>query len=114
MKKERIYLEIRQEFTCPLEYIHDIMKGKWKAIIIWRLRLGPTTPPMLLRDINGITEKMLYQHINDLVKHGFVTKTVKETYPLKTEYELTTDGWEMLEALKIFQVLGQKRLQDTH
>ena len=41
--KEVITLKIRDEYTCPLELVHDMIKGKWKPIILWRLRLGATT-----------------------------------------------------------------------
>ena len=34
-------MKMREEFTCPLELVHDMIKGKWKPIILWRLRLGP-------------------------------------------------------------------------
>lgn len=51
-------MKIREEFTCPLELVHDMMKGKWKPIILWRLRLGATSLAKLERDIDGITQKM--------------------------------------------------------
>ena len=30
-------MKIRNEYTCPLELVHDIIKGKWKTIIIFQL-----------------------------------------------------------------------------
>lgn len=36
-------MKIREDFTCPLELVHDMIKGKWKTIILWRLRLGPAS-----------------------------------------------------------------------
>ncbi|HJA40322.1 MAG TPA: helix-turn-helix transcriptional regulator [Firmicutes bacterium] len=99
---------IRENYTCPLELIHDMMKGKWKCIIIWRLRLGATTPSQLRRDINGITEKMLMQHLKELQTYGLVDKISQDTYPLRTEYFLTENGKEVLRALEIYQKLGIK------
>lgn len=26
-------MKIRDEYTCPLELVHDMIKGKWKTII---------------------------------------------------------------------------------
>ena len=54
-------MKIREEFTCPLELVHDMIKGKWKSIILWRLRLGATSLSKLERDIDGITQKMLLE-----------------------------------------------------
>lgn len=51
-------MKLRDEYTCPLELVHDMIKGKWKPIILWRLRLGATSLSKLERDIDGITQKM--------------------------------------------------------
>ena len=50
-------MKMRTEYTCPLELVHDMIKGKWKPIILWRLRLGATSLAKLERDIDGITQK---------------------------------------------------------
>ena len=100
-------MKIREEFTCPLELIHDMIKGKWKPIILWRLRLGATSLSKLERDIDGITQKMLLEQLRELMDYGFVKKTTFEGYPLRVEYFLTEDmGKEILVALKIMQHIG--------
>ena len=33
-------MKMRTEYTCPLELVHDMIKGKWKPIILWCLRFG--------------------------------------------------------------------------
>lgn len=100
-------MKIRKIYTCPLELTHDMIKGKWKPIILWRLRLGNTSLSQLLKDINGITEKMLLQHLKELITDGFVEKKTFQGYPLKVEYFLTENrGKEILNALIIMQKLG--------
>lgn len=99
-------MRLRKNFTCPLELVHDMMKGKWKCIIVWRLRLGPTPPSNLRRDIEGITEKMLREHLAELMEFGLIDRRVYDGYPLHTEYFLTDKGEQVLEALKIYQHLG--------
>lgn len=32
-------MKIRNEYTRPLELVHDIIKGKWKTIIIFQLKV---------------------------------------------------------------------------
>lgn len=100
-------MKLRETFTCPLELTHDMLKGKWKPIILWRLRLGDTTLAQLERDIDGITQKMLMEHLKELAAFGFVEKEVSEGYPLKTTYRLTRpQGERALEALTIMQEIG--------
>lgn len=100
-------MKIRTEYTCPLELVHDMIKGKWKSIILWRLRLGPTSLAKLKKEIEGISEKMLLEQLKELMEQGLVKKEVYEGYPLKVEYFLTQNrGMQMLEALKIMQEIG--------
>lgn len=102
-----IIIKIRENYTCPLELTHDMIKGKWKPIILWRLRLGNTSLSQLQKDINGISQKMLLEHLKELMEYCLVDKKVFEGYPLRVEYFLTQDrGNRMLEALTIMQKLG--------
>lgn len=100
-------MKLRDTYTCPLELVHDMIRGKWKPIILWRLRLGKTTLAQLERDIDGITQKMLLEHLKELKDYGFVDKCTSQGYPLKTEYFLTQpQGERILDALGIMQELG--------
>jgi len=107
-------MKLREEYTCPLELVHDMIKGKWKPIILWRLRLGATSLSKLERDIEGITQKMLLEQLKELMEYGFVEKKTYEGYPLHVEYFLTDKmGMEMLEALKIMQHIGIEYLMEN-
>ncbi|WP_267879705.1 winged helix-turn-helix transcriptional regulator [Caldalkalibacillus mannanilyticus] len=106
-EKGVIVLKMRKKFTCPLELTHDMIKGKWKSIILWRLRLGNTSLSRLEADIAGISQKMLLEQLKELIEMGFVDKEVFEGYPLRVEYFLTPKrGKKILEALTIMQSLG--------
>jgi len=90
-----------------------MIKGKWKCIIIWRLRLGPTAPSKLRRDIKGITEKMLLEQLKELVDFQLVNKVeYLSSYPLSVEYSLSPAGKEVLKSLEIFQQLGTRYLEN--
>lgn len=109
-----IILKIRDEYTCPLELVHDMIKGKWKPIILWRLRLGATTLSKLEKDIDGITQKMLLEQLKELIEYGFIEKKIFEGYPLHVEYSLTSDmGFQILEALRIMQHIGINYLKEN-
>ncbi|MGX8834446.1 winged helix-turn-helix transcriptional regulator [Amedibacillus sp. YH-ame6] len=100
-------MKLRDVYTCPLELTHDMMKGKWKPIIVWRLRLGPTSLSKLEHDIEGISQKMLLEQLKELMAFSIVDKEVYEGYPLRVEYFLTSElGNEMLQALSILQKIG--------
>lgn len=107
-------MKLRKEYTCPLELVHDMIKGKWKPIILWRLRLGATSLAKLEKDIDGITQKMLLEQLKELIDYGFVEKKIFKGYPLHVEYSLTEDmGKKILEALRIMQHIGIDYLKET-
>lgn len=100
------YIIIRELRTCPLEIVHDIIKGKWKTMIIYQLKNGNTSLAQLERDIDGITQKMLLQHLRELQSCAIVDKIKTEGYPLHVEYFLTDRGRKLLEAVLIMQEIG--------
>lgn len=105
-------MKVRVDYTCPLELVHDMIKGKWKPIILWRLRLGETSLSRLEQDIEGITQKMLLEHLKELIEYGFVNKNTYSGYPLQVGYFLTESmGNQILEALRILQHIGIEYLE---
>jgi len=62
-------MKMRNEYTCPLELIHDIIKGKWKPVILWQLSKGGSSLSVLIKSILGISQKMLVQHLKELRIH---------------------------------------------
>lgn len=100
-------MKIRDDYTCPLEIVHDIIRGKWKTIILFQLRSGNVTLSELEHGIEGITQKMLLQQLRELQQFGLVDKKEFQGYPLHVEYFLTEQrGRKMLEAIRIMQEIG--------
>lgn len=99
-------MKIREKYTCPLELTHDITRGKWKPIILWQLGKGTATLAQLERDINGVTQKMLLEHLNELLDFQVIDKHTFEGYPLTVEYCLTERGSQLLQAITIMQDVG--------
>lgn len=55
-----------------------MIRGKWKPIILWRLRLGATSLAKLERDIEGITQKMLLEQLRERSTRGRMHFSVSE------------------------------------
>jgi DNA-binding HxlR family transcriptional regulator len=98
-------MKIRKNITCPLELTHDIIKGKWKPIIIWNLKENKSLSS-LEKSINGINQKMLLEHLKELMEFNIVDKITFSGYPLKVEYYLTERGKDLLNAIIILQKIG--------
>lgn len=105
-------MKIRKEITCPLEIVHDIIRGKWKTVILMQLHYyGKASLSQLERDIKGINQKMLLEQLRELKEFGLVDKKNYDGYPLKVEYFLTKDkGTKIIKTLEIMQEIGQEYL----
>jgi DNA-binding HxlR family transcriptional regulator len=112
----KIYMKLRKKCTCPLEITHDILKGKWKTIILWQLNFhGRASLSQLEKDITGISQKMLLEQLNELREFGLVDKKQYQGYPLKVEYFLTeVRGQRIIKALEIMQEVGQEYLNEEN
>lgn len=100
-------MKIRDDYTCPLEIVHDIIKGKWKTIILYQMKDGPKGLSELEREIEGITQKMLLEQLRELIEFGLVEKKSYDGYPLRVEYSVTQRrGQKMIEAITIMQMIG--------
>lgn len=98
-------MKVRTDITCPLELTHDIVRGKWKPIIVWNLLEGRSLAD-LERSIQGITQKMLLEDLKDLMEFDMVRKRSWPGYPLRVEYRLTSRGRKLREAIAILQGIG--------
>lgn len=103
-------VKVRSEYICPLEITHDIIHGKWKPIILWQLGKGTASLSQLEREINGISQKMLLQHLKELINFTLVRKEVFDGYPLKVEYSLLPNGQKMLNVVALMQEVGSDLL----
>lgn len=105
-------MKMRDEYTCPLELTHDIIRGKWKPIILWQLGKGGSSLANLNRDIAGISQKMLLEHLGELQEFHMVQKTEFEGYPLKVEYSLTSKGRRLLDVVISMQEIGVELMKE--
>lgn len=99
-------MKMRSQYTCPLEMTHDIIKRKWKPLIIWQLSKGGSSLSALKKSIRGISQKMLVQHLNELLECGVIGKLTNDGYPLKSEYFLMERGKRIFGAISIMQSIG--------
>ncbi len=112
ISQEVIGVKVRDSYTCPLELTHDIIRGKWKPIILWQLGKGAASLSALQNGIAGIGQKMLLQHLGELQDFGMVQKKQFDGYPLKVEYALTDKGRRMLDVIAAMQQIGIELMKE--
>ncbi len=78
---------------CPVDTALGMMTGKWKPRILWKLHKYKTMRfGELRRELNGITEKMLAQQLDELEHDQIVKRVMYPVMPPKVEYSLSDFG----------------------
>ncbi|PWK14482.1 winged helix-turn-helix transcriptional regulator [Tumebacillus permanentifrigoris] len=88
-------------FNCPVEATLDVIGGKWKALILWRLQDQVVRFGDLKRMIPGVTQKMLTQQLRELEQDGLILRTVYAEVPPKVEYSMTEYGESLRPLLRL-------------
>ena len=88
------------DFFCGLDAAVAVVGGKWKPLILWALSTGPRRTGELRRELPGVSEKMLTQHLRELERDGVVHREVHHEVPPKVVYSLTPAGTSLELALR--------------
>ena len=78
--------------SCPIETTFKIIGKKWAVLIIREMFRGSTQFNRFLKNIEGITPKVLTERLRELEKLGIVKRRIVSEYPIKVEYGLTDLG----------------------
>ena len=83
------------ECKKSIQAVHDsmyVLGGKWKISIVAALLFGPRRYSDMLRDVVGISGKMLSRELKEMETNLLVKRTVSDTLPIMVTYELTKYG----------------------
>jgi DNA-binding HxlR family transcriptional regulator len=77
-----------------------MIQGRWKLPILFRLYADPSMrTSQLKRDMPGISQKMLMQHLRELERDRLIERTDFGEKPLRVEYQLSEMGRQLLPVL---------------
>lgn len=95
---------------CPIELALDVMGGKWKAVILYRLQGRIVRFTALKRELCRITQRTLTQQLRELEADGLVSRKVYPEVPPRVEYALTDRGQSLLPALDALRIWSEAHL----
>jgi DNA-binding HxlR family transcriptional regulator len=93
-------------YNNPVELALDVIGGKWKMPILWRLKDRVWRYGELKRSLGVVTHKMLTQHLREMERDGLLTRTVYAEVPPKVEYGITALGRSAIPAVSSLRDWG--------
>ena len=93
-------------YGCPVELTLDLLGGKWKTVILSRLKQTPLRYGELRRAIPGLADKVLTQRLHDLERAGFVERAKLADGQIR--YRLTAHGRSLGPALEALYAWGRR------
>lgn len=75
-----------------IDDVVDILAGKWKLSIMAHICGKPLRYSELMREIVGVSGKVLSRELKDLEMNGLVNRVVSQEQPVSVTYELTEHG----------------------
>ena len=97
-----------KKYVCKLDLAFDIIRGKWKTVILCHLSEGNKRFLELQRITHGVSHKVLNEKLQELENDGLISKKVYDELPPKVEYSLTELGKEYAVSLKQIELIGEK------
>lgn len=73
---------LSNRYGCPVELALDLLDGKWKTVILARLKDTPMRYGELRRAIPRLSDKMLTERLHDLAALDLVVRDADGSYRL--------------------------------
>lgn len=92
-----------KKYLCTLDYAMELIKGKWKAVIICHLNDSSYRFLELQRKLPGVSQKILSEKLNELVEDKLIIKIIHSHTPPKVEYKLSEQGLSLFPIIDSLQ-----------
>jgi DNA-binding HxlR family transcriptional regulator len=99
----------REVSDCPVNAAMQVIAGRWKGTILWRLRDGPKRIVELKRSIPGISERSLILKIQELVADGIIQRDAKNGHSVY--YSLSSYGGTLSPVIDLISRWGCAHLK---
>ncbi len=96
-----------KNYNNPVELALDIIGGKYKMPILWRVKDKAWRYGELKKSIGKITHKMLTEQLRELEKDGLIHREVYPEIPPKVEYSITEKGKNAIPAIETLRNFGE-------
>ncbi len=97
---------MKENHGCPVQATINVMSGKWKVQIPWRLSFGPMRFAAIRNKLKTISEKVLTDQLRQLEQDGVVQRHVSGSVPPAVTYSLSSEGERLVPMMESLCVWG--------
>lgn len=100
---------------CGVMYAIDMLGGRWKLIILYKLAKGTLRFRELKQLIPDISDRMLTLHLQEMEKHGLIIRTAYAEVPPRVEYTMSESARKLMPIWKQLENWGleHKHMMDA-
>ncbi|OUS24296.1 transcriptional regulator [Gammaproteobacteria bacterium 45_16_T64] len=95
---------------CPVEAALDVIGGKWKSIVLFRIMEQTRRFNELRRLIPAVTQRTLTNQLRELERDGLIHRKVYAEVPPKVEYSATDLGLSLQPVLEAIAHWSEEHL----
>lgn len=103
-----------RQCSAALTRAFGFLGKRWNGIILATLSYGPSGFAELRRNIDGISDSVLSERLNELQKTGLVVRRVEPGPPVSVSYALTEIGGRLMPALDELSAWSTQNLLADH
>lgn len=104
--------DIKQRIdNCPINYTMNKIGGKWKPMILHRIKVGINRFGMLQKAIPTISKQMLTAQLRELEEDGFINRVIFAEVPPRVEYSISDNGETIFPLLESIEKWGRAQLE---
>lgn len=99
--------------SCPTQTAVEVMGGKWKPAILYRLQKGTFRFGVLRRQMPWIGERVLIRQLKEMEVDGLVVRIDHREMPPRVDYTLSDYGRTLVPILDAMAGWGKAHLART-
>jgi DNA-binding HxlR family transcriptional regulator len=96
--------------NCPTRQLLDRIGDRWTVLIILALMDGPLRFTDIGKRVDGISQKVLTQTLQSLVRDGMLKRVAYAEIPPRVEYTLTSLGRDLARTVGLMTQWAEKHM----
>lgn len=104
--------KIPKSFECGMSVLMEIIGGKWKSYLLYKISQGCNRPVELQKAIPDANRRVLDLQLRELEFHGIIERNIYPEVPLRTEYSITEFGKSLLPLINEMDKWGTQYLDE--